>query len=138
MEYDAWLDAPPERSIGVHAAVPGGVAGGGGGTGAGAGEAGAVVRRDACVQNGRMPRDYLQKIEHAAFPLRVEDPSEVGCVQVLRVAGLVDAAVTPSDDAGKPFELAVVVRITVKGRDELERLRLTCPLPPYQWGGSPG
>ena len=70
-----------------------------------------------------MPRDYLQQIEHAAFPLRVEEPSAIGCIHVLRAAGMVEAAITPSREPGKDYELAIVHRITVKGRDELERMR---------------
>lgn len=70
-----------------------------------------------------MPRDCLKKIEHAAFPLRVEEPYDIGCIHVLRAAGMVEAAVTPSSEPGKDFELAIVHRITGKGREELERMR---------------
>jgi len=52
-----------------------------------------------------LPRDYLDKIEHAAFPLRVEEPYDIGCIHVLRAAGLVEAAVTPSVEPGKDYEL---------------------------------
>lgn len=74
--------------------------------------------RVAVAQNMHMSRDYLQQIEHAAFPLQVEEPSAIGCIYVLRAAGMVEAAVTPSSEPGKGYELAVVHRITVKGRDE--------------------
>ena len=68
-----------------------------------------------------MPRDYLKKIAHATFPLRVEDPYEVECVHVLRAADLVDATVTPASDHGRPEEV-VVHRITPIGRAELDRM----------------
>jgi len=70
-----------------------------------------------------MPRDYLKTIEHAAFPLRVEDSYAIGCIHVLRAAALLEAGVTPSAEPGKDFEMAIVHRITAKGRDELERMR---------------
>jgi len=45
-----------------------------------------------------MPRDYLKTIEHAAFPLRVEDSYAIGCIHVLRAAALLEAGVTPGRD----------------------------------------
>lgn len=69
-----------------------------------------------------MPREYLKKIEHAAFPLRSEDEHEIECIYILRAAGMLEAAVTPGKGPDR-FELAVVYRITLKGRHELDRLR---------------
>ena len=68
-----------------------------------------------------MPRDYLQKIARAAFPLRVEDPYEVQCVHVLRAADLVDATVSAAKEDAGP-EVVVVQRITPMGRAELDRI----------------
>lgn len=70
-----------------------------------------------------MPRTYLKSIEHAAFPLRVEDQEAIGRIHRLRAAGLVEAGITPSTQSDRGYELAVVHRITLKGREELDRMR---------------
>ncbi|WP_418117970.1 hypothetical protein [Variovorax sp. 350MFTsu5.1] len=71
------------------------------------------------------PLDYLRAIERSAFPLRVEDPQEISCVDVLKQAGFVDAAISPGlawkDAGGSPQELAVIRRITPFGRAQLAR-----------------
>ena len=121
-EHEAWLDAPQNKGkqfmphdpakllVSVAAPAP-------------PVRSAPLVRGHLFAQNVHMSRDYLHKIERAAFPLRVEDQCDIGCIHVLRAAGMLEAAVTPSSEAGKDFELAIVHRITTKGRDELERMR---------------
>ncbi|WP_295981069.1 hypothetical protein [uncultured Variovorax sp.] len=71
------------------------------------------------------PLDYLRTIERSAFPLRVDDRQEIGCVEALKKAGLVDAVISPAlmwkDACGEPQELAVIKRITPFGRAQLAR-----------------
>jgi hypothetical protein len=71
------------------------------------------------------PLDYLRAIERSAFPLRVEDRQEIGCVEALKQAGFVDAVISPAlawkDAGGEPQELAVIKRITPFGRAQLAR-----------------
>lgn len=62
------------------------------------------------------------RVGRAAFPLRVEAQSASECIYGLR-AGMGEAAVTPSSEPGKNYDLVIVHRITPKGRDELERMR---------------
>ncbi|KQW59716.1 hypothetical protein [Variovorax sp. Root411] len=73
---------------------------------------------------GPEPLDYLRTIERSTFPLRVQDPREIGCVETLKQAGFVDAAISPAlawKDSSEPQELAVIRRITPFGRAHLAR-----------------
>jgi hypothetical protein len=73
-----------------------------------------------------MPSDYLQKIQRAEFPLRIQDPGDIACVAELLSAGLVDASLELSSGAGgKPAKLAVVKRITPLGWFDLMRAPCT-------------
>lgn len=67
-----------------------------------------------------MPMDYLRSIEHAAFPLRVEDQYAIRCIDVLRAAELVEATIASADSPGS-YAFAIVERITPLGRAELGR-----------------
>jgi hypothetical protein len=40
-----------------------------------------------------MPMDFLRRIEHASFPLAIEDENDINCVAVLAAAKLVEAHV---------------------------------------------
>ncbi|WP_432732015.1 hypothetical protein [Variovorax sp. W6] len=86
---------------------------------------GSVGAASGKAKTGLEPLDYLRTIERSAFPLRVEDPQEIGCVGVLKQAGFVDAAISPElawkDTDGSPQELAVIRRITPFGRAQLAR-----------------
>ncbi|HEX7867750.1 MAG TPA: hypothetical protein VF555_22515 [Variovorax sp.] len=76
------------------------------------------------ARTGPEPLDYLRAIERSTFPLRVEDPQEIGCVEALKQAGFVDAAISAAlvwKDSGEPQELAVIRRITPFGRAQLAR-----------------
>ena len=69
--------------------------------------------------NGCLTFDYLRKIERSHFPLRVNDPHGINCVEALKAAGLVDAVIRPmsiSPECDDPLELAVIRRITPLGR----------------------
>lgn len=79
--------------------------------------------RVAVAQNMHMSRDYLQQIEHAAFPLQVEEPSAIGCIYVLRAAGMVEAAVTPSGEPGKVTSWLSCTGSRSRGVTKLERMR---------------
>ena len=70
----------------------------------------------------QMPRDYLKKIEHATFPLRVDDQYEVRCVYVLQAAELVEVDVVQAatKQAG---EVVMVRRITPMGKAEIDRIK---------------
>jgi hypothetical protein len=76
-----------------------------------------------------MPMDFLQKIERAEFPLRVESFDDINNVLVLQAAGLVDAELLapPPDDPDRRPESAIVVRITPVGRAALERKKDCAP-----------
>jgi hypothetical protein len=70
------------------------------------------------------PMAYLNRIEHASFPMRVEEPEEINCIEALKQAGFVDASISPAlnwKDSSTPRELAVVRRITPFGRAALVR-----------------
>lgn len=70
------------------------------------------------------PLDYLRSIKGATFPLRVDDHEEINCIEALKLAGFVDAAISAalmSKGNGHPQELAVVKRITPLGRARLAR-----------------
>lgn len=80
----------------------------------------------ASVKHNLMPLDYLRKIQHAEFPLRVDDHKEIDCVAVLLAAGLVAASI--SKPVSRPAlddlaEYAIVDGITVLGRVALSRKR---------------
>lgn len=67
---------------------------------------------------------YLRKIEDAPFPLRVDNHDEINCIEALKQAGFVEAAISPAftwKDASEPQELAIVRRITPLGRAQLRR-----------------
>jgi hypothetical protein len=73
-----------------------------------------------------MPLDYLRKIQHTEFPLRVEDAKEIDCVAVLLAAGMVAASISKPSSRSQPDatpEFAIVERITPLGRVELARKR---------------
>jgi hypothetical protein len=74
-----------------------------------------------------MPSDYLQKIQRAEFPLRIQDPADIACVAELLSAGLVDGSLEHSSSAtgGMPPRLAVVKRITPLGWFDLMRAPCT-------------
>lgn len=74
------------------------------------------------MQNARMPRDYLKKIEHAAFPMQVEDAYEIRCLYVLQAANLVDVDIVSTRAVGWATERATVRGITPMGRAELARI----------------
>lgn len=82
---------------------------------------------DASARSARAglePLDYLRTIERSTFPLRVEDPQEISCIEALKQAGFVDAAISPVlawKDRSEPQELAVIRRITPFGRAQLTR-----------------
>lgn len=63
-----------------------------------------------------MPMDYLRKIEHAEFPLPVEDFNDVNNVAVLKAAGLVEAELLEAVQGDPDTCCAVVLRITPEGR----------------------
>ncbi|RQO53754.1 hypothetical protein DBV14_13295 [Variovorax sp. KBW07] len=70
------------------------------------------------------PMAYLHRIEHSPFPLRVEEPEEINCIEALKQAGFVDASISPAlnwKDGSAPRELAIVRRITPFGRAALVR-----------------
>ncbi|QNK69533.1 hypothetical protein [Variovorax sp. PAMC26660] len=72
------------------------------------------------------PMAYLHDIERSPFPLRVEEPEEINCVEALKQAGFVDASISPAlnwKDSPTPRELAIVRRITPFGRAALARGR---------------
>jgi hypothetical protein len=81
--------------------------------------------RKASKAKNLEPLDYLRAIERSAFPLRVEDRQEIGCIEALKQAGFVDAVISPAlawkDAGGEPQELAVIKRITPFGRAQLAR-----------------
>lgn len=68
-----------------------------------------------------MPMDFLRRIENAAFPLTVDDATDVRCAAVLAAAELIAADLPePSGSVNLP---AVILGITAQGRAELRRLR---------------
>lgn len=73
-----------------------------------------------------MPLDYLRKIEHSPFPLRVEDSKDIHIAAVLKTAGLVEATITLAPNVAKSqpaYEQAFILRITPLGRAALDRNR---------------
>ncbi|MFS2206337.1 hypothetical protein ACCD11_17425 [Variovorax sp. Varisp36] len=73
---------------------------------------------------GPEPLDYLRAIERSTFPLRVQDPQQINCIEALKQAGFVDAAISPAlawKSSSEPQELAVIRRITPFGRAQLAR-----------------
>jgi hypothetical protein len=69
---------------------------------------------------------YLHRIAGASFPLRVDNHDEINCIETLKQAGFVDAAISPAftwKDSSEPQELAIVRRITPLGRAQLKRGR---------------
>lgn len=88
----------------------------------GRGKAGAAAPKIA--RAGPEPLDYLRTIERSTFPLRVQDPQEIDCIEALKQAGFVDAAISPAlawKSGSEPQELAVIRRITPFGRAQLAR-----------------
>lgn len=65
--------------------------------------------------------DFLQAIAGFEFPYLVHHSATVHLVEGLRQAGMVDASVHFED--APEGDVAVVLRITAKGRDELQRSR---------------
>lgn len=63
--------------------------------------------------------DFLRAIAGFEFPYLVHDSAAVHLVDALRQAGMVDASVHFED--APEGDVAVVLRITAKGRDELRR-----------------
>ncbi|MGJ7590869.1 MULTISPECIES: hypothetical protein [unclassified Variovorax] len=82
---------------------------------------------DAPPKPARMgiePLHYLRMIERSTFPLRVDDAQEINCIEALKQAGFVDAAISPVlawKESREPQELAVIRRITPFGRAQLAR-----------------
>lgn len=74
------------------------------------------------LQNVGMPRDCLQKIEYADFPLLVEGDYEIECFRVLQAAELVEVNFAQHPHGGA-VEVATVVRITPLGRAAIQRWR---------------
>ena len=73
---------------------------------------------------GPEPLDYLRAIERSTFPLRVQDPQQINCIEALKQAGFVDAAISPAlawKSSSEPQELTVIRRITPFGRAQLAR-----------------
>ena len=71
-----------------------------------------------------MPVDYLRKIEHETFPLRVDDPCDLQCVAILKAQGLIEGAISPPGGVkGVPSQraYALVLRITPLGHMELSK-----------------
>ncbi|MGO4391738.1 hypothetical protein AB4Z46_10330 [Variovorax sp. M-6] len=76
--------------------------------------------------------DYLRTIENAEFPLVVTDIKDIGCVAILKTAGLVEAMVPlpyRDKDGTSVQEPAIISEITQKGREELAQLGDRPPLP---------
>ncbi|MFS2165552.1 hypothetical protein [Variovorax sp. Varisp62] len=87
----------------------------------GRGKAAAAPRS---ARTGLEPLDYLRTIERSTFPLRVQDPQEIDCIEALKQAGFIDAAISPAlawKSGSEPQELAVIRRITPFGRAQLAR-----------------
>ncbi|MBJ2158444.1 hypothetical protein [Variovorax sp. IB41] len=70
-----------------------------------------------------MPMDFLQRIEEASFPLAVRSEDDIRRAAVLAAAQLVEAVLPPSSSEGAEQRVAVILRITPRGRTELNRLR---------------
>ncbi|WP_307615879.1 hypothetical protein [Variovorax boronicumulans] len=76
------------------------------------------------ARTGIEPMHYLRMIERSTFPLRVDDAQEINCIEALKQAGFVDAAISPVlawKESREPQELAVIRRITPFGRAQLAR-----------------
>lgn len=67
-----------------------------------------------------MNLEYLQRIQRADFPMRVQDARDIACVAELNADGFITASVPPT--AGEHGEVAIVNRITPLGWFELMRL----------------
>lgn len=66
-----------------------------------------------------MAREFLRKIEHAAFPIETRDPHDIRSAAVLRAAGMLEAILPP-----EPFDAhgaGTILGITPLGRAELSR-----------------
>lgn len=64
-----------------------------------------------------MARDFLRKIEHAAFPIEAREPQDIRNAAVLRAAGMLEAILPP-----EPFDAhsaGTILGITPLGRAEL-------------------
>ena len=70
-----------------------------------------------------MPMDFLKRIEDASFPLAVRSEGDIHCAAVLAAAQLVEVVLPPSGSEGTPRRVAVILRITPRGRAELNRSR---------------
>lgn len=67
-----------------------------------------------------MPMNFLRRIEHASLPLAVREEGDIQCAAVLVAAGLIEANLPDAGDgADRP---GVILRITPRGRTELDRL----------------
>jgi hypothetical protein len=68
-----------------------------------------------------MPMNFLRRIEDASFPLVIHEESDIECAAVLAAADLVEANLAEAGDGtGRG---GVILRITPRGRSELNRLR---------------
>jgi hypothetical protein len=65
--------------------------------------------------------DLLRRIEHASFPLTLEDEADIQSAAVLVAAKLIEADLPPAADINRLP--GVVLRITLLGFAELERTR---------------
>lgn len=74
-----------------------------------------------------MPLDYLRSIAAETFPLRVNDPHGLRCVEVLRAASLITAEIFDGDMVHE-HTFAIVRNITHEGRAALERDAANKPL----------
>jgi hypothetical protein len=70
-----------------------------------------------------VPMDFLRRIEHASFPLAIEDEADINCIAVLAAAHLVEAHLPPVSSSTNHLHGATVLRITPFGRAELRRLQ---------------
>jgi hypothetical protein len=74
-----------------------------------------------------MPLDYLRKIGHSVFPLRIDDPAEINSVAVLNAAGMVEAMLPPpcrTRQVQLKFTQAIILRVTPLGRTALVARRM--------------
>jgi hypothetical protein len=70
-----------------------------------------------------MPMDFLRRIEHASFPLAIEDEADINCVAVLAAADLIEAHLPPVSPSTNRSHGVAILRITPLGRAELRRSR---------------
>lgn len=71
-----------------------------------------------------MPLFCLMRLQHARFPLRLEEPEEIKRISVLAATGLVDAEFDAHPTLRGSYvapQIVVVKGITTDGLQELER-----------------